>query len=651
MSGGLPLFFLELELAEDEKYTLELAEFLKSHFSKQKAMIRECRQLRALMHEVQVPEDYRKTTKVVRTPLLADMVQRVTATLTVNYPSWTRGLLGDRPSDEKDSSLIERWLVASHLRMESQIRRRVFRMLIDSAVADGMGVVHYRWNKEAWSPFPIRKKDEKGEHEEDADPYLKRVKKHVRERPFPFSWKDVDPLTYHFWDSYNDEREVVLIEEVPLAPTARALGVRYDGADRKWVDKNPGQAQEEGTVSGESVQLIQHWTKDTTRYLLDGKQAKEIKHGWGWLSFFDFAGLSTHERAPERAFLPVTFAFAQLVPFLDRLLTMKANWAYLASYPRGVLKLTAERLEKMTGLLPSAEQERAADVSKNLSEIGTLLMLYGDEDFSFASPPPVGDDLNQLIQLVMGLIQTTGLGPIMRGDAPGGDASGYLANQLMTAARLAYDPITDNARFMLRDGAAFLLYGVDKLAKTGVPVFGEGDKKGKAWLELSSKHIDSIYDTEPKLDPLLPSNLLAEGIFGLQQVQGGAISMYTHRERFLRIPNPEDEEKKVIIERVKASPRVYQMIEEQVARKAGLMFKPPDNPLAGLLGQGGEASPIPEELQGVMPRTPGIGMPIDQGMVQRQGPPVAPETDILPGVAPPPGQAGGQFGRQVVPNG
>lgn len=630
------------------EHVLELKEYLEGHFSKQKVMIKEMRLLRALLHPVDVPPEYENTTKVVRTPILADMIQRIVATLTVNYPTWVRGLMGDRPKDEYDSSLIEKWLVAGHQRMELQARRRTFRMLIDSAVADGMAVCQYQWLPQAWSPFPRRNKNEHGEYSlDDVDPYMRRVSKHVRERPFPFSWRDIDPLTYYFWDGYDGEREVLLIEAVPLAPTAARLNVQLDGG--QWVQGTPGQPMPENSVSGESVELVQHLTKHGVTYVLDGRKAKHIDLSrWGRLGIFDFAGLSTHERAPDRAFLPIAFALTELVPFLDRLLTMKANWMYLHAFPRSVLQLAAPRLQAMHKALGDAGQ-RAGEVTAQLNQLNGMITLQEGESFGYALPANVGGDLNQLIQLTMGLVNQAGIASVLRGESPTADSTGYLANQLMTAARLAYDPITDNCKFMLHDGAEFLLYGVDKLAnagKTGVPVWGEDANNDKNWLTLSSKEIDGIYDTEPRLDPLLPSNLIMEGRFGLEQVQTGAISMYTHRSDFLHRAAPEEEEYRILLE--KAKQQIEPQLIQEAGEKEGILPKPPAQQPA-LVDQFGQPMGPSANMGNVgMPVTPGQGMSLTGEQVVPGGVPALPGAG-MPG--PGPGQnPGGSFGQQAVTN-
>lgn len=645
------------------QYVKELAEYLRERFAKQKKLIKLMRELRAMQHTVEVPEDYKTTAKVVRTGKLADTVQRITSTLSVNYPSWQRGLMAESETEKRNTEMVQSWLPAAHLRMESQARRRIFRMLMDAAVSDGMAVSQILWHPEVYDPFPKRKREEMVEYGGDPEKFTARVKQFYRERAFPFSWRDIDPLSYEFYDNYQGEREVILRETVPVGPTATSFGVEM--RDGEWLPANPGAPLEaDAQLSGETCELIQHWTKNDVVYLLDDRFVKRVEHNYGRQCIWDFAGMATSERAPDRAFLPVTFAFSELIPLLDRLITMKTNWMYLSAFPRAVLKLSETRLKQMAGLVDGAEA-RGAQFSQNLSKLSSLILLYPDEQFEYANPPNVGVDLNQMIQLVTGMIDEAGMANLLRGNIPSGMESGYLYNQATVSGRLAYDPITDNAKFMLGDQAAFILYAVDKLSKTskraGIPVWGDmgGDRKG--YLELSPSHINGMYDTEPQLEPLLPSNLIMEGTFGLNQAKGGAISMYTHRKKFLRL-NPQEEEKRIAIEEAKMMPAVRQRFLEKTMEEAGLLPvqapTPPVPPMPGIgglpmLGPGGPEGamgpPPPVEQPGMppltmpQPTTPGQGMPLIPTPLGMHG---VGAPNILPGVGPiqPPGgnYGGGQ---------
>jgi hypothetical protein len=607
----------------DEQYTRELAEYLKTYFSAQKRQIEHTRALRALLHTVNVPEVYRTTAQVIKTPVLADMVQRLTATLTVNYPTWRRTPIGASDKAQDQSSLVEKWLTAAHRRMEDESNRSVFRQVMSAAIGDGMGVMQYTWLPENWKGFPRKAEEEQGKD------YLARTDEYTMSRPFPFGWRDVDPLSFFVYEPNEGDAEVLVIQRLPLAPTASRLGVRRDDS-KKWVKAGAGKAVPPNwSGAGEDVEVICHWSKTQVCWQIDGDYARTDPNPWGEVPFVWFSGLSSHENTPERAFLPVAFAFEHLIPLLDSLLTMKSNWMYLSAFPQQVLKLSNTRLQGMATSLGVPEQRTA-----NLPtiELGKVLTLYEGEDHGFSSPPPVGTDLNQMIQLVMGLIDNAGIGQVLKGSSPGGDPTGYLYQQMVQAARLTYEPITANFRQAGRKGGSLLLKGVDRLAKRAVAVYGDDpkDSERQKWLMLGPKDLGGNYNVDCEMEPLLPSNKILEGQFGLQQYSAGAISMQTHREDFLHLAEPEREEKRRLSEEFKSSKIIHDIALWHVGEEAGWF---PAGTAARktqeLLGGVTDSAPAPPPGGGGVtapgrPVQPGLGMPMTQeGTAGQQRGPVA----------------------------
>lgn len=607
---------------QDATYTRELAEYLKTFYARQKAQIEHTRALRALLHEVKVPEVYRTTARVVKTPVLADMVQRLVATLTTNYPSWRRTPIGGSDRAQDQSSLVEKWLAAAHRRMEDEGNRAVFRQVMSAAIGDGMGVMQYTWRPEAWRGFPRQGKDEAGAA------FLNRADEYTQARPFPFGWRDVDPLSFYAWEPDEGEPEVMIMQRLPLAPATSRLGVKRQ--DGKWVPDRAGKPRPPGSsATGEELDVVTHWRHDKVTWLLDGDFAREDKHGWGQVPFVWFSGLSTHENLPERTYLPVAFAFEHLLPLLDQLLTMKANWMYLSAFPQQTLKLSAARLQSMAQSLGVPEQQL-----RNLPsvELGKLLVLYEGEEHGYSQPPQVGGDLNQMIQLVMGMIDSAGIGQVLKGQSPSSDPTGYLYQQMMQAARLTYDPITSNFRQAGRKGGSLLLRGVERLAKRAVAVYGADpkDRERQKWLMLGPKDIGGNYQIDCELEPLLPSNAILEGQFGLQQYAAGAISMQTHREDYLHMQEPEREDRRRLAEEFKASKLIHDMMMWRVAEESG--FVPAGTAASKIAemtqGLPPSAPPGPQGAGGVTapgrPVQPGMGMALTQeGTAGQQRGPVA----------------------------
>ena len=72
--------------APDAKYVEGLKNQLQAEFGERDSLIRQLRTLRFMDQAVEIPEAYQATTKGVRTPIAFEQLQRVVATLTVNYP-------------------------------------------------------------------------------------------------------------------------------------------------------------------------------------------------------------------------------------------------------------------------------------------------------------------------------------------------------------------------------------------------------------------------------------------------------------------------------------------------------------------------------------------------------------------------------------
>src|SRR3990167_6660159 len=106
--------------APQVEYLRELKGYVQGRFGAQKRMIEATRELRSLLHTIEIPPQYKKTAQVVKTPILADAVQRTTATLTVNERTWRATPLNNTERAQEDATLREQWMTALQRRMERE---------------------------------------------------------------------------------------------------------------------------------------------------------------------------------------------------------------------------------------------------------------------------------------------------------------------------------------------------------------------------------------------------------------------------------------------------------------------------------------------------------------------------------------------------
>jgi len=106
-----------------------------------------------------VPEAYQATAMEIRTPLAMNIVNTVTAALSVNPPSvncepLTRGLKGQQNAEKR-----EHFFEASWARQESDSRRPLLRLFMGSLVAKGEGVLKtVERSKAAWGEYRAQSK-------------------------------------------------------------------------------------------------------------------------------------------------------------------------------------------------------------------------------------------------------------------------------------------------------------------------------------------------------------------------------------------------------------------------------------------------------------------------------------------------------------
>ena len=462
--------------APDAKYVEGLKDELQSEFGERDSLMRQLRTLRFMDRAVDVPEAYQATTKEVRTPIAFEQLQRVVATLTVNYPVMSVPPLGAGDEEQRESTKKEKWLNAALKRMEQEAERPVFRMFVDNLVADGLGVVKLVYKPDHWSGYP-----EQTDFEEDAAAFNEATDRFKKSAKFPFAWRDVDPLTFYpvlgeagleacvevsekskrlltqRYDLVEDESGKLVAAKGKMGPSGRRKALQMDG----------------------NAEVVEYWDRSHFVVLVDGHTVNTGEHGYGRVPYFVAYGEQSASRDPKHAGMSAIYAIRWLVPLLDSLLTMKQNAAFLYAYPTPYIR------SPLGTPFEGGEDGRPQTVEWTP---GKMIPLYPGEEPGFVqwrgSPP----DLDEMIAHVRQLIDRAGLASVMYGTGPGAGSSGYMVNQLMNAARVKYDPIVKNAEAMLERMAGFVLELVEK--KIGEEVFvwaGTGIEDG--WTGLSGDDI------------------------------------------------------------------------------------------------------------------------------------------------------------------
>ena len=616
-------------------YRLRLSE---GDEAKLRAESDDARRQTELRRKVDIPEQYKAIATEIRTPFTRDTWLRVTAALTQHPPVVHVTPTTDDQVGRAASSVAERWTDAVVARLAENLGEDVVHEAVKALVRDTESIIKVVHKPDAWARFPRRNSAE------SSDEYDGRVDAFKKFSDLPFAWRVVDRLCCLPGEGEFGLMDMIEYGEYPQAFLGHSYGMVDDG------DKlhNPeyllaGRPKPEGeliTSLGHSIKM-EYWDSEWWHVVIDGEDAPGFPkpNPYGQLPYF---------RA--RIADPVLLALRWLVPGLDALLTMKMNWAYLGAYPNPTLEPveTSQQLD-----LPLGDDGQPPEF---VWKPGKMLTTPPGYRFSFLSPPPVGQDLNQMVAVLRDLIDIAGIPSVFRG-VGGADQAGYAINQLIAAANLTYKILSLTAQRQLSQAISFIWRIVRYRIRQPVYVLaGEAGKGERAWLGLapsgsSSRNVASV-DRLARLEytfrPVLPTDEQARAMIAMQLVNAPVpLSSPRHAlEKYLQEEDPDAILDEAWVHRQLEAPPLVERITQEAMRLAGLGPEAAPNPAAALVGPNG----LP-----LLPATPpgqaGAGMPAVPGLTT----PIVPATPAGPAAVLPgqggrpagtfPGQPGGVPGR------
>jgi hypothetical protein len=584
------------------------------------------RALVKLEHAVDIPEQYKAITKEFRTPYVRDSWHRVTASLLNKPPVIHIEPIDDKRKEFRESTAIaERFDLAAIERMNKSLGTDVIYESTAALVRDGQSVIKFVHRPDAWANFP-----ERGEGE-DPDDYQARADNYKRGVDLPFAWRVVDRLATVWDDGEFGDSWVIEYGEYARPYLRSRYGMR-DGEDDRLVSPETmlsGQPSPEGDgtrgTSGRSIKL-EFWTAKEWHVVIDGVEAP------GFPKANPYAPNLPYLRATAYESESLLYSLLFLVPGLDSILTMKANWAYLGAYPNPIISTVPNQL------LPGLEGIDGTDAgqpSKLTWKPGKALELPAGKTIGFLAPPPVGKDLNDLVQILTGLVEVAGIPSIMRGAGPG--ASGYSDNQRLAAASMAYkmasialarqgEQVLELMHWMIPNVVRQTVYvqGWNEInPKTGRPKTGAN----RAWLGLSPDKDGANLADVTKLGPIsmqfrptLPTDEQARAMIAQQLVNAPTpLSSVRHAlENYLLEEDPDSIMDEIAVEQALREDPLKRMVIDDALADAKIVPKQPSTnpaPAAQLVNPQGQPissgmAGLPGAAQAGLPSVPGLNMPL-----------------------------------------
>ncbi|MCR4375905.1 MAG: hypothetical protein NUW22_13760 [Acidobacteria bacterium] len=662
---------------------------LRQDFADRDALYRD---LEALLYgeiPVSIPDAYRKTAVEVRNPLAVHIINTVTAALSVNPFTLHFEPTGFGDSHQENATLREHFFEASWRRQEQEAGRRLFRLFLHSLSLKGEAILKtVERSKRVWAPYTqysaktLAALEEDGYLDRDSRDrlYDRKTEAFKRLLPYPIATTDVLPETFYYQKGEDGFTLCAEVKELPYLDALDRYHATLDSKGRvvkvpEGVDPSAvGLARSEwsGAMSSlRTLKMVEVWDWAECGYMLVGpgqhlSQAgklprgtlvKRVRHGYGdpFLKtlrgpYFHALGITTASRLPHRAGLGVLYGFLDLFPLLDSLLTIKGNAAFAFGFP--TYKENAPTGSAAASVRQASAAQRGLDGTEQESE--RVRVNPGDVlpwDISPIDAPRTGLALEAMVAEVRGFLELA-LPSVVSG-VISGDESGYALNQAAHLARLAWDPIVDNAQVALGDRTGFESWLIERKIAETVYVWGEPPKRGKrsanaGWLAIGPDDLAGVHRYRARLEPETPSNRVIEARLHESLLKLRLEAPETAVEEMGS--NPDEVERAWLLHDLKQDPQIQERLKRRVFDKLGTIDQ------AALRGGPGEADVVAAEqarLAAAGGGTPqdAIGQVFQPG---QNGMPLVPPTPggamgvppgVVPGVQGPPANAIAQPGQ------
>lgn len=540
---------------------------VESRDSERDRIIKEMRDLRMGEFTIDMPE--KVEVEEVRSFLGYTIVEHIVGSLTANPPKITIPPASESQKDESRASKLERVTAAILRELERQQGEAIIDRFIESAVVDGIACMRLLYAPQLWKGYPRRKKDE------EESEYISRVESWKRGKSLPLHLMWLDPLTVH--PIWGESGLVAMIEHDRRSLT--------DLNVERWnvINSRPELlelARKGGGVGSEEVDFVQFWRGDTVTYLVNGEVVHHSKHAYGRPPYIYISGITPSLRERKWEGLSVLFPLQNLLRYFDSLLSQSATAIRMWCWPTPVAKVRYQ--------MPGPEG------SGRIIEVrpGETITLYEDEDIGFLTWQGNAPDMARQLEIVQALIQRAGLSNVFFGTSLSGD-SGYLVNQLLSAARVKFKPIINHVERGLEDLICLIWDIIENQIRDKLHVYSDSDS---GWLTLSPDDINGYRQVRVSVSPVLPTDTYAISSRVINELHAKLRDRSSAMEE-IGIEQPDEMKRRILLDELLDSQPIKQMLIEEVARKYGLKMQEEEEAQAAPQNLPEDFASLPPALQ------------------------------------------------------
>lgn len=417
--------------------------------------------------------------------------------------------------DDADAALRQKWLKAMWQRANKQARKDVVGNAWWQGLVRGKGAFEIKWV-------------------EDALP------KRLRDRRMPIHIRTLDPFNCGF---VHGE----LFTEVGFhkyTQSRKLASHRYPKLKRKLYDKR--NHPQNKPADDDEVEIIDYWYvsfEDGSVWnciLVDGHFAKQpTKTDYIDIPIIEFQGDDAPAAKEEMKSLSILHPIKDLWEYESTLASQIATGVLWYFWPH-----------------ISVQNEYGAEIPDRPIRPGETQQYPFGTKIEFHQMQPNVPMAERMLALADASVQQGTFPGVMYGQEPGSLQAGYGVSLLSDAAKGRVNKPRRNLERAMELVNEIALALVEEMGgEDGVSVWGEAPEMGGIYsCHLFPEQIGGNYDNQVTISPNVPMEELQKATLGLRMVDNYTISRQTYRNKFLKDVLPEDEQRRIELERAFQDP-------------------------------------------------------------------------------------------------
>lgn len=568
---------------QEKNYVTAEINNLRAYYDESHKTLHYLRRMRFMRLKTNAPRPFQRVMgRGLQSPFSYRLVQTAVGMLGKERPRFQRTPASESSKERDAASRLQASCDPLIQSFEQIARRPLLWQLYDQVFGDGRG--HIKVAKDVWTGYPQRLP------EEPEKSYNDRVAKFIMNATtHPVRSRLVDPLNILLPPSEYGLPFAIEQGKRPLLATMQRLGLGI-GSNNKLVYSpdtlaHPTLELPRGMAPSEDVE--EFWTDDYCFVRIAGQEIFKYENDLGFVPYVNIMGEVSSLNDPALQSLSILYPYQGIEPWLNTLMSTMAAWSIIGGTP---IMYTARK--------PYQGAPPPNDMALSEIPLGRRVDLGVGGEIGFVQPPPVGREVLEFMNTLVGFLDRAGITPLATGIL-GNRTPGTAFSAAIEAATGKLAVARDNLQYGISDWVKMSWRVVENIGKpihvTGIglqkTMMGKRMRHGR--FVIDPEDIHGYYDLNCELTVSSLQDNISKGMHAAFMKSHGLWSR-DRAMRFSGVDDPWEEYQETLRDELEGSPFVKgEILKRAVMEDEGLAKQASDLEaqgidIVGLLLSGGQ---------------------------------------------------------------